>query len=182
MTERSEQTLAPKLNLLKFPSNTALTYKLDENTEWIQTLLMEMNENATDKTPAEWLEETFLDVQLILTKKFTNEFGEYLLVKGSFQVKFATESVRTLKSLFEEHEVEFKAAFLEETVLQTEEFKDLDEYWIDNDTYTIYPFTKASADIAEMLHEQLFLSRDLYPLAPGEEDIDASVETDKSRQ
>lgn len=182
MANTTEQKLEAQLNLVKFPTNTKIDYELDQDTAWIEKLLMEMNENATDKTPAEWLTETYLNIDLSITKKFKNEYGEYLLVTGAFAVKFATESVRTLKTVFEEHEVEFKAVFLEEKLLKTEEFADLDDAWIDNDTYTIYTYTKATADIAEMLHEQLFLSRDLYPLAPGEEDQDASLETDKPRQ
>ena len=108
--------------------------------------------------------------------------GEYLLVQGAFAIKFVTESVRTLKTVEEEHDVEFKAVFFEESVLKGEEFNDLDDMWIDGDTYTIYSFEKTTANIAEMLHEQLFLSRDLYPLAPGEEDMEVSVESDKPRQ
>lgn len=182
MTTASEQKLTPQLNLVKFPLNTSIDYELDDDTEWVQKLLVEMNENATDKSAIEWLADTYLTLDLTLTKKFKNEYGEYLLVKGSFAVKFVTESVRTLKTVFEEHESEFNAVFLDEAVLKTEDFKELDEIWLDNDNYEIYPLQKSTADIAEMLHERLFLSRDLYPLAPGEEDLDASVESDKPRQ
>lgn len=182
MTTASEQKLTPQLNLIKFPLNTSIDYELNEETEWVQKLLIEMNENATDKKPLEWLAETYLSLDLTLTKKFKNEYGEYLLVKGSFAIKFVTESVRTLKTVYEEQEQEFNAVFLDEAVLKTEDFKELDEVWLDNDNYDIYPLQKSNANIAEMLHERLFLSRDLYPLAPGEEDLDASVETDKPRQ
>ena len=182
MTERREQTLEAKLNLIKFPTNTALTYELDENVMWVQNLLREMNETATDKKPDEWLLETSLHIQIELTKKFKNEYGEYLLAKGNFQCTFATESVRTLNPVKETMDVDFKACFLHEPLLKTEEFEDIDETWIDGDTYTIYPYVKSTADIAEMLHEQLFLHRNPYPVAEGEEEVDASFDSDKPRQ
>ena len=182
MNEPREQNLAAQLNLIKFPANTTLKYELDQGTEWVKNLLLEMNETATDKTPDEWLKETFLNIDLSITKKFKNEYGEYLLVQGAFAVKFVTESVRTLKTVEEEHDVEFKAVLFEEQILKGEEFAELDEMWLDGETYTIYSFEKTTANIAEMLHEQLFLCRDLYPLAPGEEDMDASVDSDKPRQ
>lgn len=182
MTERREQTLEAKLNLIKFPTNTALTYELDKTIPWVQNLLVEMNESATDKSPEEWLQETSLEITIELTKKFKNEYGEYLLARGHFQCTFATESVRTLNPVKENMEVDFMACFLHEPLLKTEEFAEIDETWIDGDTYTIYTYAKSTADIAEMLHEQLFLNRNPYPIAEGEEEIDASYDSDKPRQ
>lgn len=182
MTERREQTLEAKLNLIKFPTNTTLTYELDENVMWVQSLLREMNETATDKKPEDWLLETSLNIQIELTKKFKNEYGEYLLAKGNFKCVYVTESVRTLKPVKETMEIDFKACFLNAPLLKTEEFDEIDETWIDGDTFDIYAYEKSTADIAEMLHEQLFLNRNPYPIAEGEEEVDATYESDKPRQ
>ena len=182
MNPPREQNLEAKLNLIKFPTNTALTYELDENVPWVQALLIEMNETATDKKPTEWLLETSLKISIQLVKKFKNEYGEYLLATGHFACDFVTESVRSLKTVKESMDVEFKAVFFQESILKGEEFTDLDEMWVDGDTYEIYPYEKATADIAEMLHEQLFLNRNPYPVAEDEMEADASFESDKPRQ
>ena len=154
MTERREQTLEAKLNLIKFPTNTALTYELDENVMWVQNLLREMNETATDKKPDEWLLETSLHIQIELTKKFKNEYGEYLLAKGNFQCTFATESVRTLNPVKETMDVDFKACFLHEPLLKTEEFEDIDENDLLYDKEVVY-YDKIITEIKETIKNEL---------------------------
>ena len=186
MTTPVEQTLEAKLGLLKYPKDTKLSYKLDQTVPWVAELLREMNETATDKTPGEWLLETNLAIQLDLTKKYKNEEGEYLLAAGSFQCTYATEDVRTLDSMKVSMEVSFKAIFLAEPVTKTDAFAEINETWMDGDTYEIYPYVKGTVDIGEMLHEQLFLHRIPYPMMntseEGTEELDGGLETDKPRQ
>lgn len=182
MTVRKEQTLEPKLNLVKFPINTQLTFELDQTTPWVAELLKEMNEGATDKSPDQWLQETSLKLHLELAKKFKNEEGEYLLVKGQVKATYVDEHVRTLAPLKLELDLSFKAVFLNEPLLQTEAFEELDEIWLDGDTYEIYTYKKATADLGEMIHEQLFLHRIQYPGVELDEAMDGGLDTDKPRQ
>jgi len=66
-----QRPLEAKLNLVKLPKDAKLTYTLDKTTPWVATLLAEMNEEATDKRPEAWLDETELKLQLELHRKWT---------------------------------------------------------------------------------------------------------------
>jgi hypothetical protein len=46
----------------------------------------------------------------------------------------------------------------------TELFEDLDETWVENDTYEIYLYKKRTVDFKEMIHEQIFLHYEHYPI------------------
>ncbi len=182
MNPRAEQPLEARLNLVKIPLNTALTYKLGKEVPWLADLLAELNAGATDKTPEQWHAETSLDVDLQMVKRFKGEMGEFLLVRGHLRGEYAAEDVRTLAPLKEHLDVAFKACFLEEKLLQTEEFEKLDEIWQDGDTYDVYTYKRATIDLAEMLHEQAFLHVNPYPGLEPDGDLDAGLEPDKTRQ
>jgi len=158
-----QRPLEAKLNLVKLPKDAKLTYTLDKTTPWVATLLAEMNEEATDKRPEAWLDETELKLQLELHRKWTNETAGYLLGSGAVDGHYAAEDVKTLKPLMVPLVFPFKAVFLGEDAMELEEYVDADEAWLDGDTWLIYPYRKNIVDLAEMLHEQLFLHRLPYP-------------------
>lgn len=162
---KTQQTLflESQLNLVKFPKDAKTVFALDKSTPWVETLLRELNENATDKTPEAWLPETNLNLSLELIRKYKNETGEYLLVTGHITASYMTEDVKTLQTMKVDLDFPLKAVFLEESQLTKDEYADADDAWIDNDTYTIYSFKKNTVDMSEMIHEQLVLNQPAYP-------------------
>lgn len=162
--QKTENKIDAQINLIKIVANTTFEFEIDQSTEWVQEILKEMNENAKDKTPEAYLAETNLVIFGELEKKNKPEMNEILLVRGHIEADYVTECVRTLKPMKIQLNVPFKICFVDETLATTELFANLDETWIENDTYEIYFYNKRTVDFQEMIHEQIFLNYNQYPV------------------
>lgn len=162
--QKHENKVAAQINLIKLPVNNIFEFELDQNTEWVRDILVEMNENATTKKPEAFLAETSLVITGEIEKKNKLEFGEFLLARGTIEAQYATECVRTLKPMKVDLTVDFKVCFVDEAMATTELFADLDETWVENDTYEVYFYNKRTVDFQEMIHEQIYLNYDQYPV------------------
>lgn len=169
---QKNEKIGAQINLLKLAANQSLNFEFEQDVDWIKDMLVELNENATDKSPEEWLKETTLVAFGEMTKKDKPDMGEYLLVKGTIEATYATECVRTLKPMKKDLDVSFKVCFIDQSMAETELFKDLDETWVDNEIYEIYFYDKRTIEFKDMIHEQIFLHVDPYPIL----DADSKLE------
>lgn len=167
-----QDKVGAKINLIKLPANNPILFELDQETDWVKEFLMEMNENATEKTPEEYLEETSIFISGEMEKKNKPDMGEFLLVKGTIEVDYVTECVRTLKPMTVQLDVPFKIIFVDESLATSELFAEIDETYVENDVYEIYFYNKRTVDFQEMLHEQIFLNYDQYPVLDADSKID----------
>ena len=162
--QNHDNKVAAQINLIKLPINTAFEFDLDQDTDFVKAILVELNENATDKTPEMYLQETYLDITGEIEKKNSDEMNEFLLVRGNIVAKYATECVRTLKPMKVDLDIPFKICFVDESLATSELFAEIDETWVENDVYEIYFYTKRTVDFQEMLHEQIYLNVNQYPV------------------
>lgn len=169
---QNNEKIGAQINLLKIAANAELDYEFDQGIDWIKEMLLELNENASDKAPEEWLKETSLVVFGEMTKKDKPDMGEYLLVKGTIEATYATECVRTLKPMKKDLDIPFKVCFLDQELAETELFKEVDETYVDNEVYEIYFYDKRTVDLQAMVHEQIFLNVDLYPILDADSRLD----------
>ncbi len=177
------KSLSAELGLLKIPLNQEVEFEMTEETEeWVKTILMEMNENAESKSPTENLEETYLHISGTMTKKFSNENGEYLLMKVRIQTEYNTECVRTLQPMSESLDLDFKICFINETLAETEMYKEIDETYLDGDVYEIYFYSKKSAPIQEMVHELIYLNYNQYPILDAESELIGAEDEELTKQ
>lgn len=167
-----QDKVAAKINLIKLPANNPILFELDQETDWVRDFLIEMNENATEKSPEAYLEETAIFISGEMEKKNKTDMGEFLLVKGTIEVDYVTECVRTLKPMTVQLDVPFKIVFVDEALATTELFEGIDETFVENDVYEIYFYNKRTVDFQEMLHEQIFLNYNQYPVL----DADSKLE------
>lgn len=165
---KQDKHIGAKINLIKLPANQEIEFELDQDTDWVKEFLVEMNENATEKSPEAYLDDTSIFISGTIEKKTKNDMGEFLLVKGTIQADYATECVRTLKPMTMELDVPFKVVFVDEELASSELFADIDETYVENDVYEIYFYNKRTVDFQEMLHEQIFLHYDQYPVLDAE--------------
>jgi uncharacterized metal-binding protein YceD (DUF177 family) len=162
--QKHENKVSAQINLIKLPANTVFEFELDHETDWLKEMLLEMNEHATDKKPDVYLKETHLHVYGEIEKKNKVEMGEFLLARGTIEAEYATECVRTLKPMKVELSVPFKVCFVDESMANSEMFAEIDETWVENDTYEIYFYTKRTVNFQEMIHEQIYLNYNQYPV------------------
>jgi uncharacterized metal-binding protein YceD (DUF177 family) len=162
--QRPENKIGAQIQLMKLPMNTSYEFFFDKETDWVKDLLVEMNENASYKRPENLLNETTLVIQGQLQRKNKMEYSEYLLATGTIAAEYATECVRTLRPMKVKLEIPFKVCFIDESLSSTELFADLDETYVDNDVYEIYFYTKRTIQFQEMIHEQIYLNYNQYPV------------------
>ena len=156
--------IGAQISLIKLPNNTPFEFDFDQDTDWVGEILLELNENASDKTPEMYFKETSLVITGEVEKKTNAEMNEFLLIRGQVDAHYSTECVRTLKPMKIDLTVPFKVCFVDETLATSELFADIDETWVENDTYEIYFYTKRTVNFQEMIHEQIFLNYNQYPV------------------
>lgn len=161
-----------KINLIKLPANNPVEFELDQETDWVREILMEMNENATEKSPEANLEDTSIFISGEIEKKNKPDMGEFLIAKGTIQADYVTECVRTLKPMTVQLDVPFKICFIDESLATSELFAEIDETYVENDVYELYFYQKRTVDFQEMIHEQIFLNYDQYPVLDAESKLD----------
>lgn len=162
--QKHDNKVGAQINLIKLPTNTVYEFDFDQQTDWVREILLEMNEHATTKKPEEFLKETNLVIHGEVEKKSNTEMSEFLIIRGHIEADYATECVRTLKPMKVKLDVPFKVCFVDESLATTELFADIDETWVENDTYEIYFYNKRTVDFQEMIHEQIYLNYDQYPV------------------
>ena len=167
-----QEKISSKINLIKLAANNPIVFELDSETEWVKEFLIEMNENASEKTPEEYLNETSIFISGEMEKKNKPDLGEFLLVKGTVEADYVTECVRTLKPMTVQLDVPFKVIFVDETLATSELFAEIDETYVENDVYEIYFYNKRTVEFQEMLHEQIFLNYNQYPVIDAESKLD----------
>jgi uncharacterized metal-binding protein YceD (DUF177 family) len=165
---QKNEKIGAQVNLIKLPTNTPFDFDLDESIDWVREILMELNENATEQSPEAYLNETGLSITGELEKKNKQEINEYLLIKGVIRANYATECIRTLKPMQMDLEVPFKVCFVDEALATTEQFAEIDETYLDNDIFEVYFYTKRTINLKDMIHEQIFLNYDQYPVLDAE--------------
>jgi hypothetical protein len=169
--------VASKISLIKLPLNTKFEFELGMETDWVRDMLIELNENASEKTPEEYLQETSLYVYGEMEKKDKPEMGEFLTIKGTIQADYVTECVRTLQPMTIELDVPFKVCFIDEELATSELFTDQDDTYVEGEVYELYFYKKRTIEFQDMVHEQLFLHYNQYPVLDAESTLPGLTES-----
>lgn len=162
--QQSNNKIGHYINVSKMPLNRAEEIEYTKEDDWVRELLLELNENAKEQSPEYYLEQTILNINVKITKKYTPEMGEYLLLTGRLYAEYYTSCVRTLREMTGHMDVQIKAAIIDKSFADTPEFEELTEIFIDQDIYELYYYEKRKADLKELIHEQLFLHLEPYPV------------------
>lgn len=182
MTNSEEKSLGEKVNIATLPPNKKLHYSLDKNTDWVKELLMELNENAKSRSEEDYLMDTFLDVELEIKKLNNPTFGDVLICNGNLKTEYVTECVRTLVEMRDHLEVEFKTCFIPDHFAEEPEYEDQTDIFIDNDVHELHFYSLKKANLKEMVHEQIYLNINQYPVADYDAPLHYAKETSGTKQ
>jgi hypothetical protein len=151
-------------NVRKMRSNTWLEYSMDKSSEWVQELLLELNEHAAEMEKSQKLETSHLNLDIRLKKCSKDSVGDYLLCEVKVDALFNTLCVKTGATMTDTLNFEVKICFLASEYEEQEEFKDQTEHFTDGHIYELYYLNKNwEAPLQDAIHEQLFLNLDYYP-------------------
>ena len=78
--------------------------------------------------------------------------------------------------------LEIKSCFLDELYEEDEAYSDQDEIFQDDNMYDLYFYHKKFANLAEMIHEQIYLHYNQYPVADENASLDWANEASTTKQ
>jgi uncharacterized metal-binding protein YceD (DUF177 family) len=162
--ENTLTELAVPLKVNKINIDESKSYQLDKTQDWVKDLLVELNEKADEQTPEEYLLETSLNIDIDMIKKFKPEEGEFLLVTGSVRAQYVTQCIRSLESMSDEFDIEFKVCYLHSKNKEHDAYKDQLETFQLGDMYELYFYEKGDADLKAVIHETIYLNLNQYPV------------------
>lgn len=155
--------LSDPINFSRIIPNRVYDYKLNKDQDWVRELLLELSEKVSLMTEKMKLDQGFLTIELKLQKKYKQDYGQFLLCEGKIHTEFFTECVKTLATMKDHLEVEFRSVFLDQSCEELPEFKDQDEAYFDQNLYDIFYFERNRIPIKDMLHEVIYLNINSYP-------------------
>lgn len=179
---KQENVLAGKINIIKIPLNTPKYYKLGIDQDWVKALLVELNEKAEDKTPEEFLKETQLEIAVEMTKMFKKEYGEYLLIKVDLYTEYTTQCIRTLEDMKESLELAFQFCLVDKKMEDEEEFTERLDIFEKDEMYDLYFYEKGFGELAEIIHEQIYLNINQYPIKDAETPLAWGNDSSETKQ
>lgn len=177
-----EKNIKGTVTVPKFPRDSVQSYEISETTPWVKSILLELNENAESKLPEEYLETSHLNIKLNIEKKFKGSYGEYLLITGSVETEYHTQCVRTLNEMKETLELEFKACYIDDQHQDNEELQDQIDIFMDGDVYELYFYENRQADVRLLIHEQIFLNYNQYPVSDYDAELGWAKDTTTTKQ
>ncbi|MAF78582.1 MAG: hypothetical protein CME63_04155 [Halobacteriovoraceae bacterium] len=148
--------------LSRYVFDETVQYELDDSLDWVSALYDELEEN-TDREE-EGYKKGNISVRLQLKRKSGKPFGDHLLVKGSIEAQYTAGCVRCLTLTPESVDTEFQCAFINSRFEKDPEFEELDDIFTENEEYDLYFYEKGKIEIAEMVHEYLFMNINHLPL------------------
>lgn len=176
------KNLDGKLNVSKFPLKAKQTYSLNEESPWVKSILMELNENAESKLPEEYLEQTYLKLELEVEKKHKGTYGEYLLINCVADTEYVTQCVRTLQEMKDSLHTEFKACIIDHAYEGGEELEDQVDIFMDQDVWELHFYENRIASLREIIHEQIYLNINQYPVSDYDAELPWAKETTTTKQ
>jgi uncharacterized metal-binding protein YceD (DUF177 family) len=157
------QTHLPSPTIIAKVPTQITSYKLTKKQDWVADLLTELNENVPEKTPEQAMDESYLNIDFTLQKKYKASLGEYVILIGTLKTEYLTECIKTLKEMRDEIEVSIKACFIDNIHETAPEYKDQIDIYDDGDVYELHFYSERNLDIKEMIHEVIYLNKNQYP-------------------
>ena len=159
----------------KIGSSDFEEFELDQNVDWVRELLIELNENAVEKSEEAYLDQTNLDIKLKLKSFHEHAIGLVLLAEAEVSAHYATSCTLSLTEMFENTHFTVKGCFLPENLENTEEYEEATELFLAGELRELHFLSKGQADLKEFIHEHIYLNINPYPKLNFDEDEDGLI-------
>lgn len=157
-----QNTIESMVNITKVPLDSLLEYELDEQTSWVKDLFDELEEE-TDREDEDYTKGN-LNVTFTLKRRNEKPFGDHLLMKGHIEATYYSHCVRCLVLTKQHISEDFNCSFLHKHMQTMPEYEEADDIFTEGEEFDLNFHDKGKIDIAEAVHEQLFINVDAFPL------------------
>lgn len=149
-----------KVSLRKLFFNKPEEFELDQNCPSVRNLLNELEANLEKEEQGKGS----LLLQLAIERRSNPHYGDYLLFYGNIQGFYHSPCVRCLVPARCPVDVNFSACFLSDHYQEQEEYQDVTSLYIDGQEREIYFHHNETANLQEILHENIFINIEPFPL------------------
>jgi uncharacterized metal-binding protein YceD (DUF177 family) len=157
--------LLAQMPIHKFSNDIIEEYDLDESSSWVKDLLTEIEEeNDTDLV----LQPATMHIHATITSKTDRVLAEHFILKSTLEAKYHLPCIRCLHPLPQEMKLDLMAAFLHETKEKLPEYEESTTIFADGKEMELYFYGKATLQIKEFFHEQIFMEINQFPKCEGE--------------
>jgi uncharacterized protein len=160
--EYVQDDIKPVVKLGEYVFDEVSEYELTEECEWVAALFEELEEQ-TDREEDGYSKGS-ISCDLKIKRKSGKPFGDHLLVRGNIKAKYITPCVRCLTLTNQDVYADFQVCFVPKRLENEPEFEELDDVFTENEEFALYFHDRGNADIAEMVHENLFMNIEHFPL------------------
>lgn len=157
--------LDPQVYVNKYSFDIIEDYEIDQKTEWVNNLLVELEEENDDE--ADYPEAT-MEINAQITRKTNNFLNDHLIVSAQLKAHFHLPCGRCLHPLAQELNLSLNAAFLHDSQEKKPEYAEVTTVFADGQEMELYFFRKGVADLNEFIHEQIFIEVTPFPRCEGE--------------
>lgn len=139
---------------------------IDHHVEWMRNILSELHEEITDdlREEPELLKQASLKFEGDLQKRSDSYWRDHALLVGELKACYWTQCIKSGELMLEEQDLDIQAVFINESLQKTKNLEEADTLMIENYEYDLYFYKSSMIDISEVLHEQLFLNKNPYPV------------------
>ncbi|MCP4913460.1 MAG: DUF177 domain-containing protein [Oligoflexia bacterium] len=162
MSEEAFTSVEAKVKLSDFKMDETYFYELDETQDWVAKILAELEENLEDDD--EGREKGFLRTQFRVVRKKSHPWGDHLLVDGAIQSSYQAACVRCLTITPRDLDIEIAGGFINDHFEKQPEYEESTTFYTSNSEYDMYFHNKGTANLGELIHEQVFMNVDTLPL------------------
>jgi uncharacterized protein len=163
MNSPMKNNLEETIKIFDIPQDRETIYNLtNENCNWVNDLLNELNEEASDEGALTL--ETSMNIEICLRRRFSDNYKDHIAVNATIAGNYVTTCIRCLEATVLPIDTTISACFLPEALEKQEEFLETEEIYIFDTQMDLYFYKNRKIDIKELLHENLFLSLDPLPL------------------
>ncbi|MDA8791894.1 hypothetical protein N9N67_01540 [Bacteriovoracaceae bacterium] len=146
-----------------FINDRKVDFNLNKETPWVLSCLKQLigHLDIDDQTQA--LEESRLELNFSLTKKYKHEYGDVLILQGELELSFTTYCVKSLQTMNESLSLPINCCFLHQSYQEKEEFADIIEIFVDGNIFELFFYNDLSVDVKACIDEIIEVNKSPYP-------------------
>lgn len=156
--------------LSSFAPGQPKLFDLDESVDWLGELLTELNEEISKKELQELDEEFFISFEGEALRKTTGKLEDHVKFSGKLSAVFGTKCINSGRPMVDNIEIEVKFVVIATELIARYGYEEETTLFVDDGEYELYTTEDNRFDIKEIIHEFIWLNKDLYPSLENKED------------
>ncbi len=137
------------------------TLSLDLNTPWLMSILHELSSGLSSEDSKELNLDINFNGELIRDKD--NSLGDIVKLLGSLNVTYITQCAQSGELMNDDLNLDVQAIFIDNILSDNYEDDENMTLFVGNMEYELYFYENNKLDLAQVLHEYIFLNKNPYP-------------------